>query len=103
MGKTTLFHPVSLHVIRGAAEYCGWKFGKIVQTSNNPTDGWARYTAQIEITPARVENASPMERLNDLRDCFAADIEAHWLRQPKSDKWAVDLITHVTPEVEVSE
>lgn len=103
MGKTTLYHPVPLSVIRGAVEYCGWKFGRIVQTSSEPTEGWARYTAQITVIPSRVEGTSPMVMLNDLRDCFAADIEAHWLRQPKSDTWTVDVITRVTPEAEVSE
>lgn len=100
MGKTTLFHPVPLSVIRGAAEYSGWKFGRIERVSHDFEGGWARYTAQIEVMPQRVENVLPVVRLNDLRDCFAADIEAHWLRQTKSGKWVVDLVTHEKAEPE---
>jgi len=100
MGKTTLYHPVSLHVIRGAAEYCGWKFGKIKQVGAEKGEGWARYTAEIETVPKRLANDGPMAMLNDLRDCFAVDIEAHWLRQPKTGGWIVDIITRVTVDEE---
>lgn len=102
MGKATLYHPVSLHVIRGAAEYCGWKFGKIKQTSYDPDEQWARYAAVIQIIPERLKNATPVVRLNDLRDCFARDIEAHWLRQTKSGVWTVDIITRVISDNEAT-
>lgn len=100
MGKTTLFHPVSLLVIRGAADYCGFKFGRIVQTHEDREANYARYTAELKSWPAKWDKSLPVVRLNMLRDCFMNDIEAHWLRQTKSGKWCVDLVTYLRPETE---
>jgi len=100
MGKTTLYHPVPLSVIRGAAEYCGWKFGKIVQTSCHPDEGWARYTAAVQLIPERCNKMTIAQTRADLSSCFAADIEAMWLRETKGGAWIVDLVSHVTPEPE---
>lgn len=93
MGKTTLFHPVSLHVIRGAAEYCGWRFGKIKQTFADLDNDIAIYDAEIVVIPDRVKGAFFSAMLEDLRACFVSDIEADWLRQTKSGKWVVTLTT----------
>jgi len=101
MGKTTLYHPVSLHVIRGAAEYCGWQFGKIVQLDSDPKRKTARYRAEIAKIAPEVESSPSMVMLNDLDNCFAADIHAHWLRQTQSGQWMVDLVVDLNPNVPV--
>jgi len=101
MGKTTLYHPVSLHVIRGAAEYCGWKFGKIKQISNTLSDGTARYTAEIKAVPQRLTDGDLKLMYFDLRECFAKDIEVHWLRRTKSGSLIVDIVTRAIADGEI--
>jgi hypothetical protein len=91
MGKTTLFHPISLHVIRGAAEYCGWKFKHIHQTDAEPDRGRARYVAEVEAMPKRVLGLSQSAWQDDLQNCFMDDIRVYWPRQTKAGKWLVDL------------
>jgi len=91
MGKTTLYHPVSLHVIRGAVEYCGWKFKHIKQFNAEPDRGRARYVAEIEIVPDEAKNQSPVIMQNILQDCFMDGIRVHWLRQNKAGTWFIDI------------
>lgn len=98
MGKTTLFHPVSLHVIRGAAEYCGWKFKHVHQTMAEPDRNRARYSAEIEKMPKRVFGQTPMFMQNELQNCFLDDIRVHWLHQTKSGKWLVDIQVDLSKE-----
>lgn len=92
MGATTLFHPVSLHVIRGAVEYCGWKFGKIVQTGLDNAEQVARYRVEIERIPPESQNQPEMIMLNDLDNCFSTDIKCHWLRKTQKGVYMVDLV-----------
>jgi len=75
MGKVTLYHPVSLHVVRGAAEYCGFKFGKIKQTKSDPTGLSATYHVQVvKIHPACKEaNIGFITHM--LKACFPNDIK----------------------------
>jgi len=91
MGKTTKFHPVSLHVIRGAAEYCGFKFGKIKQKIAHPDRGAAEYTAELVQVPPKYQDMAEAMLLVVLSDCFAADIRPHWLRRAKDGSIKVNL------------
>lgn len=91
MGKTTLYHPVSLHVIRGAAEYCGWKFSKIHQTDCDKDRKSARYVAEVTTMPKRVWGKTTLIMQNELQECFLDDIRVHWLRQSRTGKWYVDI------------
>jgi len=99
MGKTRRYHPVSLHVIRGAAEYCGWKFSYITQIDCEPERQRARYTAQIELIPKKMFGRSTIEVQNELQECFLDDIRVHWLRTTKSGKYLVDLEVNLSKEV----
>jgi hypothetical protein len=74
MGKTTLYHPVSLMVIRGGLEYCGVTSGRIRQTHVEPMLNQADYNIEIKkiewyLTP--MTSSQIMERI---QGCFAADI-----------------------------
>lgn len=74
MGATTLYHPISLHVIRGAAEYCGWKFGKIKQVTADKAKRLAIYHCTIERMP-RAAAGWPIEIIRrQLQHCFMDDI-----------------------------
>lgn len=91
MGKTTLYHPVSLHVVRGAAEYCGWKFKTLKQTGQWPEIGRAHYQAVIEKIPKESTNKSLAEMKKALNACFAADITVTLLWKTKNGTWKCNL------------
>jgi len=95
MGATTLYHPISLHVIRGAAEYCGFQFGKLKQLWNDPDLQIARYEATIQQVPATWVNESTMIIQDVLQNCFMDDIRIHWVHHTKSGVLACHIVTKV--------
>lgn len=95
MGRITCYHPVSLHVIRGAAEYCGFKFGKIKRTKSSITGGTATYIATIEKLPKRVKEASLLAIKQELALCFNADIRVHELRQSSNGRLNATIVTSI--------
>lgn len=91
MGKTTLYHPIPLSTIRGAAEYCGWKFGTIKQIRSHPDTGFSRYIVKIHSMPVELHN-QPIEVIhNRLQKCFMDDIRVQWPRKTRSGVMTVDL------------
>lgn len=74
MGKTTKYHPVSLHVIRGSAEQCGFKFSRMIQLSSDPTGLSALYKATIAKMPDAYFKESIHYIKAMLDACFASDI-----------------------------
>jgi len=85
-------HPVSLHVIRGAVEYCGWKFGKIEQISLEVDAYFAEYECIIEKMPAGLEKQSWAVISRQLQHCFAADITLSNLWRSKGGTYRCQLI-----------
>jgi len=75
MGKKTLYHPVSLHVLRGAAEYCGYQFGRMTQVKSDPTGLSATYKVSVDKLPARTKDRSLSFIWGDLQACFNAEIK----------------------------
>lgn len=75
MGATSGYHPVSLHVIRGAAEFCGWKFGKIVRLKEFPSTEMAEYKATIVKMPRGAADWAPKAFQRQLQHCFVDDIK----------------------------
>jgi len=75
MGATNGYHPISLHVIRGAAEFCGFKIGKMRRVAQLPTEGKAVYSVEIEAAPRGWTNWSPAIYLRQLQHCFMDDIQ----------------------------
>lgn len=100
MGKTTLYHPVSLHVIRGAAEYCGFKFGRIKQIRALPDIQFARYIAEIVSWPDGWEKQPLSVMQKKLQNCFMDDILVQWLRTLRAGKIVCDIAVQVSGEVE---
>ncbi len=95
MGKQTLFHPVSLYVIRGSLEACGWKIGRLTQTKLSTDRSVARYVGIIENAP-RGMAPDPDLMVQDMQDCFAADITVKWVKLDSRGRVAVTLETRVT-------
>lgn len=106
MGKQTRSHPVSLNVIRGAAEYSGFKLGRIRQNFYSAVDGIAKYTINVLAAPENcLPNPNDIRRLLNqafARDCF---IENVWVT-PQGNWYAV-LKTSITvvklPPMDVEE
>jgi len=92
MGKKTKFHPLPLTVIRGAAEYCGFKFGAIKQMSLFDDNTQARYIADVEIYPLKLQFKTDTEILAYLADCFAISVTPAWPRRNKNGMLRVDLL-----------
>jgi len=98
MGKKTRIHPVSLHVIRGAAEYCGFRFGKIKQTSNDNDLFRAIYDAEIVEMPRDLATKGTLLQIHhDLQECFVDDIRIEWVHMTKSGKWSCQIFTYAKP------
>lgn len=74
MGRTTRFHPVSLRVIHGAAEFSGFRIGKLRQTDVNEPEGTAQYDAPIISMPKDVEQANPKTIQHRLDSAFSSDV-----------------------------
>jgi len=98
MGKITKFHPVSLHVIRGAAEYCGFRFEKVHQLHSFPEKNSARYNVTIVDFPKGWDQMSLDLMQSVLQDCFLDDIRVHWLRKNRLDQWMCHLQVDVIRE-----
>lgn len=59
MGKTTLYHPVSLPAIRGALSYKGFRVAKIKQHAMDLSRGAALYSAEITDFPQGMPSKDP--------------------------------------------
>lgn len=99
MGKKTKIHPVPLATIRGGAEYCGFKFDRIVQQDYDEYKQLAVYWASISQFPGdkAADVVSPRWLLMKLDECFSRDVsfrEALWSK----GKWSVILWTMRLPD-----
>jgi len=74
MGKQTLYHPVPLSVIRGAVEYCSFKFGRIEQKKSAEQSGYAIYQAQVVKFAPGAENISVRQLHRVLQNCFNEEV-----------------------------
>lgn len=95
MGKTVHFHPVSLTVIRAAVIYCGWRFGKITQTSINADQTRATYVAEVTLMPKEYADKSGKQQRRGINNCFAKDIRAITVWTTRRGKTYVSLETDI--------
>lgn len=96
MGKTTLYHPVSLHVIRGAAQWMGWEFGKIEQLSAEPEMTRAVYRAEITAFPVDPDETTLNELTRLLKQAFMRDILPISIRKLPGEKWMCNIIVDLS-------
>jgi len=95
MGATKHIHPISLHVIRGAAEYCGWKFGKIKQTFYHSAINAAVYLCIIDRLP-RSADEWPLDTIcKQLQHCFMDDITVKSVWRNEAGVWFARLIVKI--------
>jgi len=74
MGKTTLYHPVSLHVIRGSLDYGGFAVGRIRQIWSSRETGQAGYVCELIKAPKGFMMGAPRNQLGHLNSLFSKDI-----------------------------
>lgn len=73
MGKQTRNHPVSLNVIRGAAEFGGFKLGKLRQLSYDEQFNVGYYKTDVLAIPDNCHR-TPNEILGRLNDMYSQDV-----------------------------
>ena len=74
MGKSTLYHPVSLTTLRGAAEFGGWKLGKFRQVKVDRESNHAIYEVQIIKHPASLDDYSFASWRSVLSSLYSLDV-----------------------------
>lgn len=99
MGKQTLYHPVSLAIIRGAAEYGGFKLGKMRQTWFDKDRGEASYTTTLESIPQDCQDAPLHAIRKALSGLFASDVDVISVHQSRTGRIFAQVFchTHVKP------
>lgn len=80
MGKKTGFHPVSLHVIRGAMEFMGFGAGQIKKIAEFPEQEKAVYSVRVERWPNGADTWPPKTWRKQLQHCFMDDIKVTTIR-----------------------
>jgi hypothetical protein len=87
MGKITLYHPISLTVIRGAALYCNWKIGRIKQTWSDQETTYAEYIMEIVGMPAGMDEHTNKVIAHQFQHCFLDDITVKRVWQTGNGSW----------------
>ena len=93
MGKTTLYHPVSLLVIRGAAAFGGYRLGKLRQLAVDTQHGYAIYTTPLLHVPLDIVDLSLEQIANHFQSLFASDVEVLELSHSLRKGWNVVIST----------
>jgi len=91
MGATVRFHPISLHVIRGGAAYCGYRLGRIRQIELSEDRTCAKYVTTIEGYPLDLDNPSLIDHMQTLNECFVSDIQVMRIWQTYGNKIYVEI------------
>jgi len=91
MGKITLYHPISLTVIRGAALYCGWKIGRIKQTEADPESTFASYIVEIVSMPDGMDDMPNRVIQRQFQHCFLDDVEVRRVWMTVGGAWQARL------------
>lgn len=97
MGKTTLYHPVSLNVLRGALEYGGFTVGKFRQHNADREGMYASYEVEIKSWPANLDQISPELLKTHLNNCFASDVDFQSVWITRTGKRMAHLLAHIEP------
>jgi len=80
MGKKTVYHPVSVNVLRGALEFCGIAPGRLMQISNDFEHAEAYYRFEILKLPKNLWGHPAAELAEAINGCFAADVQVEGIR-----------------------
>lgn len=100
MGKQTQFHPVSLNVLRGAAEFSGFKLGKLRQIIMHADTGSAWYNTDLLKVPEDLRNSALHLIRERLNACYSSDVNVTGIWQTRSGQIKVELHAQVSQKGE---
>lgn len=103
MGKTTLYHPVSLMTIRGAAAQNGFELGRITQTTPVGKDGSAQYRAVVKSWPKGWDKRGQAVQKAWFNNCFSLDIWCTWAGITAHGEFCVNITTQLTADDDQTE
>jgi hypothetical protein len=103
MGKVTLYHPVSLYVIRGAALHGGFTLGRITQTRVSLAEGWAEYRATVLQAYPKFWDLPQAFQRAAIDGCFALDISCTWAGYNTRHEFMVNLRTQIVPNEDATD
>lgn len=95
MGKSTRFHPISLNVIRGSLDMCGYKASRIVQNYARPDLGSAHYTVYLTSFDSRFVDLSQGQQVATLQQCFMQDIDVLWAGVTSKGHFCFNIRVHL--------
>lgn len=75
MGHSSLYHPVSLQVLRGALKYNGFTVGKFSQVLHDQERGTASYDLPVIQWDRSLQGSTINEIHSAINASFAADVE----------------------------
>lgn len=93
MGKKSLYHPISLMTIRGAAAQNGFELGRITQTRFDQDKRSAHYRAVVESWPRGWDKKSQAIQKAWFNNCFSMDIWCDWAGLNSAGEHCVNLRT----------
>lgn len=92
MGKQTLIHPVPLSVLRGALEFCGWKFKSLKQIAVFDDGRKVAYKITGLKPPSDAPRYDPLGAMLALQRCYNPPVLVDRVvmdTSPKIDAWIV--------------
>jgi len=95
MGRTYLYHPVSLMTIRGACAQNGFELGRITQTGQDVKSGESRYRAIVKAWPKGWEKKSQAVMKAWVNASFNLDIWCDWAGETARGEYAINLRTQL--------
>jgi hypothetical protein len=87
MGKVTLYHPIPLTVLRGAALYDGFKIGRIKQVWADPETTYAEYIIELVSMPDGLDEMPNKVIGRQLQHAFMNDVIIRRVWQTGSGSW----------------
>ncbi len=101
MGKKTLYHPVGLYVLRGAAELMGFDLGDIRQIQFDPESQTAFYTVQLRKIPYTLRKKHPKAVKDAFNECFSTDVMVHSISYTEAGGYVVQIATNTGGTVDI--
>jgi hypothetical protein len=92
MGKQTLVHPVPLSVLRGALEFCQWKFATLKQVKDRIHAKEVVYKVTSLKPPKDAPRMDPQGVQHTLQNCYTSQIYVERVLMDsagKIDAWIV--------------
>jgi len=103
MGKTYLYHPISLMTVRGAAAQNGFELGRIQQTRPPTKNYSAEYRAEVKSWPKGWNEKSQAVQKAWFNNGFSLDIWCTWAGVNTHGKLCVNFTTQLVPDEDMTQ